>query len=89
MTPPKLHAPTSPEAEPHLPTVAYEAQQQAKRIRALVQALAKAAGQGTDEELWFEALERLLDPLCEWTSTLCFELMEVPQTDKATQEVQS
>lgn len=79
---------TAPEAEPHLPTVAYEAQQQAARVRALVQALAKAAGQDSDEELWFEALELLLDPLCDWTSTLCFGLMEVPQTDKATPEVQ-
>ena len=53
-----------------------------------MRALVVAAGQDMDEELWFEALERLLDPLCEWTSTLCSELYTPPIPDEPTGEVQ-
>ena len=72
--------PTMKTLTPHdLHHIAYEAAQQAARVRALVRGLAVAAGQDTNEELWFEALERLLDPLCDWNSTLCAELYTSPQ----------
>jgi hypothetical protein len=51
-----------------------------------------AAHQDTDEELCFEAIERLLDPLCTWTSTLRDELgrlERVGHPDTTAQEAQA
>ncbi len=67
--------------EPDLADIAFEAEQQAARIRALVQALAEAH-EDTDVELQFECIDRLLDPLCAWTSTLSSELHHRAPTDE-------
>ncbi len=76
---------TPQDPKPNLADIAFEAEQQAARIRALVQALAQAH-QDTDVELEFESVNLLLKPLCDWTSTLSSELRHRAPTDESGKE---
>jgi hypothetical protein len=69
-----MNAQQSPEDSPDLYTIAYEAHQQAARVQAIVHELATAAGDDGNLRLCYEAVELLLDPVCEHLATLDFEL---------------
>lgn len=77
-----MKTPTPPQDTPDLHTIAYEAHQQAARARAIVHALAEAAGDDSDWRLCLEAVELLLNPVCDHISDLDWELHPGEEHDR-------
>ena len=72
--------------------IAYEAEQQAARAQAFIRALAVAAHEHMRDNHWlycFEALDRLLAPVCEALTTLTWELVESSSNTQEATEVAS
>jgi hypothetical protein len=82
------HTPTSPEAPPNLGEIAFEAEQQAWRVLAIIEPIAEAESDGTNVQYALEGAAILLKPVCSQLSTLCWELHPGPKTDEPTEEVQ-
>jgi hypothetical protein len=79
-----------PEGQMDLGTIAYEAEQQAARAQAISRALAVAAHEHMCDNHWlycFEALDRLLAPVCAALTTLTWELMESSSDTQEATEV--
>jgi hypothetical protein len=76
----------SPKNPEDLHRLAYEAHQQAARVRAVVCALADATPDADEpSRLCLEAVERLLDPVLDHLSTLDGELECLARPPKATE----
>jgi hypothetical protein len=71
-------------------TIDYEAEQHAARAQAIIRALAITAHEHMRDNHWlycFEALDRLLAPVCEALTTLTWELMESSSDTQEATEV--
>jgi hypothetical protein len=79
---------TPPDATPNLGEIAFEAEQQAYRVHAILETLAEAAPDDNHWKLVIEGAAILLEPVCSQLSTLCWELHPGQKTHEPTEEVQ-